>query len=207
MSAIDKLYAGGQTVWVVPDENSFKDLDMTYEDFSPSTYGELTAAGASSIISKFHSRFMDPEGVFYDLGCGLGRMVCHVSLLTNVKKSCGVEMCPNRFKKAKEIATSLGEFPASTPTFINGNFLEQDYSDATVVYIDNTMYTTEILCKVIEIIPDDCILIYQGGWIPRGDPFFQVETTYNRRKKFKGKPLVQMSSLHAGWTYGKGHEF
>jgi len=208
LEAMQKIYEGNKSIWVEPNESLFEGLDMTEDNYTPSTYGELTPLGVSNIIKKFHKRFMDPEAVFYDLGCGHGRVVSQVSLLTEVKKSCGVELCDKRFASATKLVDSVGHFPASTPTLINGNFLEQDYSDATIVYMDNTMYKDSILEDVTKLLPPDCVVIYQRGWLVRGDPFFMVETTYNSAKNRKyDNELKMLISKACGWTYGGGHEF
>ena len=206
--ALEKIYEGGKKSWITPNESAFDGLNITDPKYSASTYGELTSAGASQIVRKFRKHFMDPEAVFYDLGCGIGRLISHVSVLTNVKKSCGVELCDKRYNKALSLIESVGTFPASTPTVINGNFFEQDYSDATIVYIDNTMYNMDILETVTKMVPPECIVVYQRGWIQRGDPFFYVETTYNNSPQDEERSLIsQLTSKTCGWTYGGGHEF
>jgi uncharacterized protein YlzI (FlbEa/FlbD family) len=206
--ALEKIYEGDKKSWIAPNESAFDGLNITDPKYTASTYGELTPKGASQIVRKFRKHFMDPEAVFYDLGCGIGRFISHVSVLTNVKKSCGVELCNKRCNKALSLIESVETFPASTPTLINGNFLEQDYSDATIVYIDNTMYNVGILETVTKMVPPECIVVYQRGWLQRGDPFFYVETTYNNNLKDQEHSLVsQLTSKTCGWTYGAGHEF
>ena len=200
------IYGEGRRAWVTPEQELFEDLQLTDERFSASTYGEITPLGASQVIRKFRSR-LGPDGVFYDLGCGLGRFVSQVALLTDVKKAVGVELCPNRIAAARELAEKV-TFPGTKPTFVEGDFLKQDYSDATIVYVDNTMYTDEAFLKIKSTIPEDCVLVYQRGWVRRGDPFFAVETTYNSAKGTeKNSELFKLANKHAGWTYGGGHEF
>jgi SAM-dependent methyltransferase len=205
--SLEKLYKGGKARWVDAEEEVFEGIETTNPDHSASVYGEITMMGVSSVIRKFSKLFQDPECVFYDLGCGLGRMAGQVALLTNAKKSVGVELCPNRFAAAKELADSI-DWVATKPTFIQGDFLDQDYSDATVVYIDNTMYLPEVLDKVISMLPEDCMVIYQAQWISVGDPVFSVETTYNRKPLPEGtEKLFKYTYTHAAWRRAKGHEF
>jgi len=207
IASLDKLYSGGKASWVSPDEKQFDSIDTVQEKVKASTYGEITMLGASSVISKFSKRLQDPECVFYDLGCGLGRMVGQVALLSNVKKATGVELCPNRFTAANELADSI-DWPATKPTFINGNFLEQDYSDATVVYVDNTMYKSEVVDRIESLLPKGCILIYQAHWMTRGDPTFPVETTYNKKPITKDTDkLFYYTYTRCAWRPAGGHEF
>ena len=44
-------------------------------------------------------------------------------------------------------------------SIINANILDCDISDATVIYIDNTLFPKNINRKIYEMIPDDCLVI------------------------------------------------
>lgn len=207
LGSVEALYDAGSAAWVDAEESFFEGVGTTGTDYSASTYGEVTPQGVAAIIKKFHSRFSDSSGAFYDLGSGLGRMVSQVSLLTNIGKSCGVEICPNRHAAAQKLADTIN-FPASTPTFLRGNFLEQDYSDATIVYFDNTTYELHTFKKVCSLLPKDCVVVYQSQWLAAGDPFFGVSTTYNSKKPSEDKDrLFFLIYQNAGWRYAGGHEF
>jgi len=208
LTALKALYADGSALWCAADEEKFEGMPTVSELTSASTYGEITMQGVTTVMRKFAKKFKDPDCVFYDLGCGLGRLVGQVALLSNAKKSIGVELCPNRIAAARNLADSI-TFPATKPTFIEGNFLEQDYSDATIVYIDNTIYPTKVLDQVLSILPPDCILIYQSGWQSHSVPAFPVETTYNIKYRESGKlnTLLAYLGTHCAWRPVKGFEF
>jgi len=208
IETLKEIYKEGKYAWTDPDEEVFEGIATTAPGISASTYGEITMTGVSTILAKFQSAFHDPNAVFYDLGCGLGRMVNQVALLSNVKRSVGVELCPNRLAAARNLAESLS-FPAAQPEFLEGDFLEQDYSDATIVYIDNTMYNQEVTTKLLSILPPDCIFIYQSGWMSDHVPSFPVETTYNQAygKKEGHDRLFNYLSTHCAWRPVKGFEF
>lgn len=203
---IHKLYKDSTKDWVKSGKEDF--AGMTHGNTNkPDTYGELTSVGVEDIIKKFQSRFDDPEGVFYDLGSGHGRAVSHVALASNMKKVCGVELCKKRHAAAIEKVKEI-DFPDTKPTLINGDFFEQDYSDATMVYIDNTMYNGETLDQILPKLPEDCILVYQTGWVLSGDPVFNVQTTYNKNLKLEpGKEMIYYTMTRAAWRYAGGHEF
>jgi|TARA_E500000331_G_C17238155_1_gene705760 hypothetical protein len=102
-------------------------------------YGELTEEAVEHMISEYGDYFTNPNGVFYDMGSGTGKVVSHVALGTQLSKVCGVELDKVRFAKSTKLVSRLS-FPFCTPELIHGDFFEQDYSDATVMYFDNTMW-------------------------------------------------------------------
>lgn len=211
LNSLKDLYADGKGAWTDADEETFEGIDTVVKGITASVYGEITMQGVSKVIAKFREAFNKPNAVFYDLGCGLGRMVGQVALLTNVTRSIGVELCPNRYAAAKKLADSAF-FPAAKPEFIEGNFLDQDYSDATIVYIDNTMYNKDVLQRLLGLLPDECIIIYQAGWLHDNAIAFPIETTYNSKLDPKDATeehdrLFIYISTHAAWRPVKGFEF
>lgn len=204
---IHSMYVPNNGDWVKPDEKEFESLNAGNTGKSRSTYGELTYHGVEMLIKKFKTRFEDPEGVFYDLGSGHGRVVNHVALrCENLKKSCGVELCSKRYASATKLSGQL-EYPGVQPEFLNKNFFDHDYSDATIAYIDNTVYPYTILPKIFDMLPADCVIVYKAGWITTNDPVLTIETTYNKILPKDTIELVKYTMSRAGWRYAGGFEF
>jgi SAM-dependent methyltransferase len=120
-------------------------------------YGEITQISTNGIVDEFKDYFNE-NTVFYDLGCGLGKMVAHIGLQYNPKKSCGVELSRERMKCARHIKETYCK-EMDNIGFINESFLNCDVSDATVVYCDNTMYDNELTKSIINILPEGCLFI------------------------------------------------
>jgi predicted RNA methylase len=72
------------------------------------------------------------EDVFYDLGCGRGRLCVIAVTEFGVKKAVGIELHSGRAAKAAESVQELGL--ADRIEIRNEDFMESDLSDATVVY-------------------------------------------------------------------------
>ena len=49
-----------------------------------SIYGEVTHRGVENILAAGRQYFDDPNGVFYDLGSGTGKLISHVALAGHV---------------------------------------------------------------------------------------------------------------------------
>jgi len=158
------------------------------------TYGEITRVGVDQLLNMFSFRFGEDD-VFYDMGCGYGKMLAHIAIERKMKKICGVELDLERADSAIENFKNF-TFPHTKPEIIIGDMFKQDYSDATIVYFDNTMYTKELI-DVFRILPKECLFIYKAGGAATGDHFFILETSYNSRKVVEAKEGV--SDLGKFW--------
>ncbi len=135
--------------------------------YSP-TYGEVTKECTNNIVNHFKDYFNE-NTVFYDLGCGMGKMVSHIGLQYNIKKSCGIELSKQRIKCCNDIKEKYFK-DNNKISFINDDFLNVDLSDATILYFDNTaMFNNTILIDILNLIPKDSILIMRTGFIKKVD--------------------------------------
>lgn len=141
-------------------EDSRRLLNMTEFDIvsvGSEGYGETGYLSMERIINYFHDYFNE-KTVFYDLGCGTGKIVYHVGLAYPVKKSCGIEFSKERCATAMLISEKYS-IKSEKISIINKNILDCDISDATVIYIDNTLFPKLINEKIYDIIPDGCLVI------------------------------------------------
>jgi len=120
-------------------------------------YGEVTQKCTDTIVKYFEKHF-NPNTIFYDLGCGLGKMVIHIGLQYNPKKSCGIELSKERIKCGFNLKDKYCK-DNNIISFIEGSFFENDISDATVVYCDNQAFREELLPQIIDILPKNCLFI------------------------------------------------
>ncbi|KAL6062214.1 Nucleosomal histone H3-Lys79 methylase [Balamuthia mandrillaris] len=79
------------------------------------TYGEISVESVETLIEKTG---MNEQDVFYDLGCGLGRVVIHVALSTDVKAAKGLELSKRRITFAKEAKKKLMKRVDKDPEYI-----------------------------------------------------------------------------------------
>lgn len=120
-------------------------------------YGEVTQTATDGIVDEF-KQYFNEDTVFYDLGCGLGKMVAHIGLQYNVKKSCGIEFSKERINGANHIKETYCK-DMNNISYIHESFLNHDISDATVAYCDNTMYDNELTKMIIDALPEGCLFI------------------------------------------------
>ena len=87
-------------------------------------YGEVIKLGTDNLINHFPSYF-NPSTVFYDLGSGLGKMVIHIGLQCNIKKSIGIEFSKERYEASLFLKEKF------TQDTNNIHFINQSYFNST----------------------------------------------------------------------------
>ena len=138
-------------------------------------YGEITMKGVDLLVKKFETYFNE-KTVFYDLGSGIGKMVAHIGLKYNVEKSVGIEYSKERYEGSLHIKENF--FPTqSNILFINDNFMNVDISDATVIYLDNTVFPNNLLEKKYDEIPIGCLILYKKymDFIPKKYQSYDID--------------------------------
>lgn len=109
-----------------------------YPDNVAPLYGEITRGGVENIIFNFTQQFTNSRTVFYDLGCGMGKMVMHVAVACPIHKAVGVEYIPERYLIANRESEKYNYRTQQPIEFVNGNLTDTSFEEPAVVYIDNT---------------------------------------------------------------------
>jgi len=109
------------------------------------TYGEILPAGVCKIINNIS---IDENDVFFDLGCGCGKVVTQFYYQTCVKSSNGVEFSTTRFSQAKKIKEEIKE--RDRLNFYRFNFLNKnlDLSHGTIFYSASTCFSENTMLKI-----------------------------------------------------------
>lgn len=148
-------------------KNSLKVLSKLYEDVngteislaerqrlqtedSSFTYGEITFPSVAASLA-----IAEPKSgeVFYDLGSGAGKAVFSAALLNNWKKCVGVEFLPGLHECTTKLLEKLKDMPDARKffndslnniQFIQGDMLKTDFSDADIVYMNATAFSSDL---------------------------------------------------------------
>lgn len=155
------------------------------------TYGEMLYPSVGKIINYLGD--INENDVFYDLGSGIGKVGMQFFLRTPVKKARGIEFSKTRNQHAEQVYAQVNkEFPelvaGRTLDCINGNFLEQDISDATIIYACSTCFSEELLTDIGNMINEQCPnirYIATNKHIPTRLPFnraLEVECSWDKTK-------------------------
>ncbi len=126
-------------------------------------YGEISKSG----VNKLSNYLKSFTGNFYDIGSGNGKLLIHLSLITNFENYTGIEIVELRHKYAIKINESISQ----NVNFICRDVLEVDISDASFIFLDDLMFPEDLRFKVINNIPKDCH--YLSVWQNDNDEFIE----------------------------------
>lgn len=152
-------------------------------------YGEIEIPSFALLC---HQVAPTPEDVFYDLGCGSGKAVLMVALSFNIAKACGVELLSELYSYALEQKDKAYQCIETTSyyskrlelnrlnrvEFFHANFLEHDFSQATILFVNATCIQEENwekLLKKIRCLKIGSRIILTSKTI--NDPAFQLQTS------------------------------
>ena len=126
-------------------------------------YGELTQKGGDQIVKHFKKHFNE-NTTFYDLGSGLGKTVLHYGLQYNIKKSVGIEYSKERHQGAIDLLGEYGKDKTNIEFYCD-KIENIDFSEATVVYTDNTGFEDKTSLYIYKTIKPGCLFLYKKKFL------------------------------------------
>lgn len=109
-------------------------------------YGEITYQAMEILANKLKPTSRD---VFYDLGCGVGKLVTYMYLTRPFNKCVGIEMIGSRYKLA-ELVWKLADAEKVLDrnrklVFIHNNIRNEHFKDATIIYMSSLCFPSELM--------------------------------------------------------------
>ena len=117
------------------------------------TYGEINLESFLALLSLAKP---NPDTIFYDLGCGLGKTVIACANVYKIKKAYGVEYLPELLNKAKSITSQHKNIE-----FIQEDILQTNGQDATMLFINVATFlpdTWQLICDKINQNPTQTVI-------------------------------------------------
>jgi hypothetical protein len=178
----------GEMYKVSPYTKGYRNKTVFNEEkIGSPVYGEVTQTGTNSIVNKF-KKYFNKDTVFYDLGSGLSKMVIHIGLEYDVKKSIGIEYSKERHKGAIYLKEKYAD-NSKNIDIICDNVLKVDLSDATVIYMDNTVFPHDVSEKIYNLLPKNTLILYKKQMsflkelgVKEHEDQNLVERTYHQKK-------------------------
>ncbi len=144
-------------IYSINSDKIYNKTDFNNNEVGSEGYGETGFYSIESLVS-YYKEYFNNETVFYDLGSGIGKIVYHIGIEYKPKKACGIEFSKERYLVSEKIKDDF-KITNDNIFFINENILNCDLSDATVIYIDNTLFPTRIDKLIYDKIPSGCLVI------------------------------------------------
>ena len=145
---VKSLYTGVSS-YSLNENDPYNKLKKHNKNDVVETYGEILPKGVSEIINNIS---IDKNDVFFDLGCGCGKVVTQFYYQTCVKSSNGVEFSTTRFSQAQEIKEKIkkNEVIANKLNFYRSSFVNKnlDLSHGTIFYSCSTCFSDNLMEKI-----------------------------------------------------------
>ncbi|MGK0309289.1 MAG: hypothetical protein ACJAT5_000301 [Lentimonas sp.] len=161
--------------------------DKRFFGSNASVYGELTPLGTQQLLNYLQ---LSEEDVFYDLGSGVGKINIQIGMTVSIKKCVGVELMYSRWKEssmALEEARSQNLLITKNVQFYNESFLESDITDASVIYIASTCYSSTFMDKFVRKIKTCTKPV-------------KVVTLRDFNRNHRGFQFIENIDLNVSWT-------
>lgn len=137
-------------------DGHFDDTENKYQGYQL-TYGEVTESAIHK-MSKTFAKYLPLQKVpvqnrtFYDLGCGLGKMVIGIALLNPQIRSIGIELVEERAQRAGIALSRVSKHVQNRSGVMTGSVLDDQffYGNACWIFISNLCFTYEINDKLFE---------------------------------------------------------
>ena len=115
-----------------------------------SVYGEPCGYEVDKLIQELQ---IDANDVFYDLGSGTGNVCATVLFGSGCNKAVGIELSDTRHQAAVKIKEQIqldhpNKMENKSLVLINDNFLNHDYSDATIIFTDSVLFTDKTMNEI-----------------------------------------------------------
>lgn len=161
LSLIDKIYsysdgslediAKKYSLWdnLNDDEKTFyknqNDIQLENENKSEYIYGEITKNGVETLW-KFIKTIYKPGDTLYDIGSGNGKLLLHLSLISDLNKLVGIEKNKIRYYYGLEIS-KISDF--KNVEFICDDVLNHSLFDANIIFMNDVVFGDDLVKKII----------------------------------------------------------
>ena len=153
-------------------------------------YGEITKEGVELMVDQLKELNLFKNINFLDLGSGNGRLVLHMGLYDEVKKSTGIELYKSKSDFGKNIMNSLSGYPKEKINLINCNINEvKDFFECNLIF--NNMIQT----------PKGGVLSEVSSKIKKGSHLIST-FQFVEYKKY-GFELVSKPEILYSWMVGR----
>jgi len=167
--------------------NKYKSLDNVNV-----IYGEPCAYELDTLISRLD---INENDVFYDLGSGNGNVCATFLFSTPIKKSIGIELSSDRHNEAIRIKSEIqknysNQLENKQLEYIHDNFMNYDYANATIVFMDSVLFTDKTLHEIENILIKAPNIKYLISMKAKYNPIhFKLKETLNIKATW-GKSVI-----------------
>ena len=140
----------GKYIEKVQLTNIIESPDELKESDDNLIYGEITKSGVDTLLKEIKNRkSITSDDVFYDIGSGNGKLPIHIALISDFSKVKGIEISDIRYMYSNHILKNTAG-SIDNIEFINDDVRNIDISDATVIFINDVLFSEEDVEHIFE---------------------------------------------------------
>lgn len=140
--ALDKHQAVFDALYKDVNGFSLSKASRITNDAPEYTYGEIDFLSFVALLGRCKP---DQSTIFYDLGSGTGKAVLAIAMVYKIRQATGIELFPALHEAASNQKTNLAlntdyQAIADSIQFIQGNFLNEEFTSATLIFINSSAF-------------------------------------------------------------------
>ncbi len=182
--------------------------DLPYLDKSFELDVRWGASPKTVMLRLFQMADLRESDVFYDLGCGDGRVVVEAARMFGLRGK-GVDIDPARIIQSRERAAKAGV--AAKTLFLNESFFDTDITDATVVFafLNNTL-NKQLRPRFLRLLkPGTRVIMHthdMGDWQPDISENVKCECIHNGKLECyrTARFFVVPANATGTWRWNEG---
>lgn len=132
--------------------------------------------------------------VFYDLGCGVGKVVVAAAMVTRARRCVGIELAADRLARARRVvgrATREGLVPRRRVVLRHDDIASAELDDATVLYTCSTAFPTPFTRAVMRRVAAlGRPVTFASAQVLDDHPAFELERTLRLDMSWKRRTKV-----------------
>jgi SAM-dependent methyltransferase len=165
---------------------------------SSATYGEIMPASTFRLLEELE---LGDRDVFYDLGCGVGKVVVAAALATCARRCVGIELAAGRLACARAIATRAareGHFARRRVLLRHADIARSSLDDATVLYTCSTAFPTPFTRALMRrVAAIGRPVTFVSAQVLDAHPAFRLQRTLRLDMSWKRGTKVYVYRVHA----------
>lgn len=174
---IDKIYEN--KLINILDLCEYLNVEINPSSDKKFTYGELTKEGVEQLYSELINITNTKNKIFTDIGSGNGKLISHLSIISDFKEIKGIEISNVRLKYSKLLKNQLPDKYKNKINLIEGDF--------TKMYIESDFIFLSDLC-------------FKSDWVYDLSKYLKKETLIITTLYIHGLSLIKKIRLDTTWS-------
>jgi SAM-dependent methyltransferase len=156
MNLIDMIYEN--ELIKVSDICEYLKVEITPSSDRKFIYGELTRIGVEQLYMEINNIKETKNKVFTDIGSGNGKLISHLSIISDFKKINGIEISKLRIKYSNILLNNLPKKYKDKINLIEGDFNNLEI-DSDFIFLNDCSFHSDCIYDLVKKIKKETVII------------------------------------------------